>query len=68
MGLKCKVPKGTYTFFGTVFTAHEGSEVDIGEEAAVGTDVLLVPPVLLVQRERPLPHFGIGIAYCRPDT
>ena len=36
----------SYSFFWNIFTADEGPEVDVGEEAAVWTNILLISPVL----------------------
>ena len=57
----------SYSFFGNIFTADEGPEVDVGEEAAVWTNILLISPVLFIQCECPIPHIGTCVADCGPN-
>ena len=57
----------SYAFFGIVSTADEGTEVDVCEEAAVWTNVLLISPVLFIQCESLLPHIGSCVADCGPN-
>ena len=56
----------SYTFFWGIFTADEGPEVDVSEEAAVWTNILLISPVLFIQCECHIPHIGSCVADCGP--
>ena len=56
----------TYRFVLFIATADQGPEEDVGVEAGVGADVLLVPPVLLVHLERLPPLVGVIAAHVWP--
>ena len=57
---KCNI-KFFYRFVLLVATADQGPKEDVGVEAGVGAEVLLISPVLLVHLERLLP---LGCIIC----
>ena len=57
-----------YRFILLIATCDEGTKEDVCAQARVGTDVLLVPPVFLVNGEGPLPFVGIITTNIWPVT
>ena len=57
-----------YHFVLFIASSHKGAKEHICAEALVGAEILLVPPVFLVNSKSPLPFPSITITYIFPVT